>query len=206
ERVVQAPVATSDPVRGRASSEALQHAVRRALDGMAADQWTDGDGGPATALDGVADLAHRQDRQDADEGIARGDHDQVGAGQGPEHSRGGPGQVLAFEADAGDIVPVAPGDEPLLQRERAYRRVDPGPQLVVGRRQDRRDKPERSGEPRGDGRQWLAAPQGLGTDEMQPDVAVAEPEPGLAAQPRRLLERVPGLVRAAPPALVVCDP
>ena len=48
--------------------------------------------------------------------------------------------------------------------------------------------------------------QQLGAHEVQADVAVAEPEPGLAAELRDRLERLPRLAGAAPAALLVGEP
>ena len=49
-------------------------------------------------------------------------------------------------------------------------------------------------------------PQRLRADEVQPEVEVAELEPVLAAELADGLERVPGLVRAPPAALLVVQP
>src|SRR5205814_6196880 len=58
-------------------------------------------------------------------------------------------------------------------------------------------------DPLGQHRQRLAAAQRLRPDEMEPEIAVAELEPGLAAEPLDRVEGVPGLLRAAPSALLV---
>ena len=102
-----------------------------------------------------------------------------------------------------DLVAVAAGDEPLLEGEAARRRVDPGAEPVVGGRQDRRLDPERAREPGGDGGERLAGAQRLRADEVEAEVAVAEPEPVLAAERRDRAERLPGLARPAPAALLV---
>ena len=112
---------------------------------------------------------------------------------------------LALEADAVDLVAVAAGDEPLLEREAPGRRVDPGAEAVVGRRQDRGLDSERPREPGGDGRQGLAFAQRLCANEVEAEVAVAEPEPVLAAEGRHGCERLPRLAGPAPAALLVVE-
>src|SRR5207245_6229405 len=134
-----------------------------------------------------ADLADGEDRPDADERVARADDDQLGLLDRLDRARRGPGRVLPLEAHAVDVVPVAAGDEPLLERERARGRVDPGAQEVVGRGQERRLDPKRGGQTRRDGGQRLSLPQRLRTHEVEPEIAVAEPEPALAAEPAGLL-------------------
>ena len=52
-------------------------------------------------------------------------------------------------------------------------------------------------------RQRLSACERLRPHEMEAEIPVAEHEPALAAEPLRLLERRPGLARAAPTALLV---
>ena len=87
-----------------------------------------------------------------------------------------------FEADAVDRVAVRAGDEPLLEREAPVRRVEPRAQPLVGRGQDRGLETERGGEPRRDGRERRAFPQRLRAHDVQPEVAVAEAKPRLAAE------------------------
>ena len=96
-------------------------------------------------------------------------------------------------------------DEPLLERKLAGRRGEPGAEPLVGGRQQRRLEAEGERQPGRDRRERLAAAQRLRADEVQPEVAVAEPEPRLAAELADGLERVPGLVGAAP-ALRLVEP
>ena len=63
--------------------------------------------------------------------------------------------------------------------------------------------PERAGEPSRHGRERLAGAQRLRPHEVEPEIAVAEPEPVLAAERGDGPERLPGLTRAAPAALLV---
>ena len=98
-----------------------------------------------------------------------------------------------------DLVLVPARDEPLLERERPGRRDDERPQPVVGRRQEARREPGRRDEPRGHGRERLAAPERLRAHEMEPEVEVAEQEPALAAPaPRRT--RAPATSRPRGPS------
>ena len=96
--------------------------------------------------------------------------------------------------------------EPMLEVEAAVRRVEPGAQAVVGRGQHRGLEAERSGNPHRDSRKRVAAAQSLGADELQAEVAVAEPEPRFAADGVDRLERMPAFVRPAPPALLIGEP
>ena len=113
---------------------------------------------------------------------------------------------VALEADAVDLVAVAARDEPLLELKAPGRRVDPRAQTIVGGRQDRRFDPERAREPGGDGGERLAGPQRLRPDEVEAEIAVAEPEPVLAAERGDRPERLPRLAGAPPAALLVVEP
>ena len=93
--------------------------------------------------------------------------------------------------------------EPLLERELTRGRGHPGAEAVVGRRQDRGSDAERPREAGGHRRERLAAPQCLGARQVQPEVPVAELEPGLRAEAGRRLARVPALAGPAPAALLV---
>ena len=151
----------------------------------------------------VAQLAHREDRPDRDVRIARREQDQIGVGDRLEHSRRRPRRLLPLEAHGVDLVPVAARDEPLLERERPGRRLEPRPQPVVGRRQQPRRDAERRRQPSGHRGERLARAQRLRAHEMEPEIAVAEREPVLAAERADRLERVPGLAAPPPAALLV---
>ena len=110
----------------------------------------------------------------------------------------GAGARVALEANAVDLVAVAAGDEPLLEREAPGRRVDPRAKPVVGRRQDRGLDPERAREPGGDGGERLARAERLRPDEMEAEIAVAEPEPVLAAERARRSRAPPRSRRRGP--------
>ena len=105
------------------------------------------------------DRLDREDRPDRDVRVARGDHDQLGGVERVEDAgrgRRGPGALVA---DAVDLVAVAARDEPLLERERPRRRLQPGAERVVRRREQSRDEargrrrsgpsPPRAARPRG---------------------------------------------------------
>ena len=151
-----------------------------------------------------ADLLDREDRPDAHVRVGGRDHDRVGGGQGLEHA--GRGLRIAHEANAVDLVAVAAGDEPLLERKAAGRRVDPGAQPVVRRRQDRGLDPEGLCESRRDRRERLSRTQSLAAHEVEPEIAVAEPEPVLPAERGDGAERFPRLARPAPAAFLVVQP
>ena len=121
-----------------------------------------------------------------------------------EHSRRRLG--FALETNGVDLVPVPPGDEPLLERELTGRSREPGAEAVVRRGQQARLDPERLGEPQRDRRERLAASQRLGAHEVQAEVEVPEPEPVFASEGAHGLQRAPGLVRASPAAQLVVQP
>jgi hypothetical protein len=98
---------------------------------------------------------------------------------------------------------MPPADEPLLEGELAGRSLEPGAQPVVGGGKERGLEPERGREPSGDTRERFAAAQPLGADQMQPEIAVAEPKSGLGAELVRGADRLPRLVLAPPAALLV---
>ena len=83
----------------------------------------------------VANLAHREDRGERDVRVARREQDQIRARDRVEHARRRPRRLFPLEAEGIDLVAVAAGDEPFLERERPGRRLEPRPEPVVGRRQ-----------------------------------------------------------------------
>src|SRR5690242_9607550 len=96
-------------------------------------------------------------------------------------------------------------DEPLLEGEASVRRLEPRPQLVVGRRDDRGVDAESRCEPGRDGGEGFPCTKALRAQDMQAEVAVAEPEPRVAAELLDARECIPRLVRATPAALLVRD-
>ena len=122
-----------------------------------------------------------------------------------------PGAALrrlgSLVVDGVDLVRVTTTDEPLLEREPPGGRRDVRPEPIVRRRQDPcRARLLAAVSRRGDLGQSVAAAQRLRADEVEPEVAVAEPEPVLSSPARRRLERVPGLVGSSPAALGVDEP
>ena len=118
--------------------------------------------------------------------------DQVGGLERLEHARRGPRRVRALEAHAVDLVPVPARDEPLLERRSSPAGVSShvrSRSSVAGSSVG--SSPKRTREPGGHGRERLAATQRLRAHEVEPEVAVAEPEPALAAELDHGLERVP---------------
>ena len=116
----------------------------------------------------------------------------------------GAGARVALEADAVDLVAVAARDEPLLEREAARRasrsRCGAGRPSPAG---SSASIPSARASLRGDGRERLACPQRLCPHEVEAEVAVAEPEPVLAAERGDGRERLPGLACPAPAPLLV---
>ena len=187
ERVDQAAIARRD-VRGRrAAREPREHPVGRPLDGAAADQRADGDGGRAPLAQRRLDLGDGEDRADADVGVARRDQDQVGAGERLEHARRGPRRVGALVANAVDLVAVPARDEPLLEGKASRRRVEPRAQAVVGRRQQPSLETRARARADGDGDSGSPRRSACVRTRWRPEVAVAEPEPRLAAELARPL-------------------
>ena len=105
--------------------------------------------------------------------------------------------------DGVGLVAVAARHEPGLERERPRLGLDERPHRVVGGGQERRVEPERHGDPDRRLAQRHARAEQLRADEVQAEVAIAEPEPGLAAELGHRLERTPALVGAPPPSHVV---
>src|SRR6185437_9094761 len=205
ERTDQALVTARYLAGSRPACEALEHLRGRAFDSAAADQGTDGDDALAPAFQRRSDLADGDDRADADERVARRDRDQLGRFERLDHSRRRPGLSRALVDDLVDAVPVSPGDEPFLELELAGGRPDPGPQPVVGRRQQGQLEPDGPGDLRRRRRQRLAASERLRPGEMEPEVAVSELEPGLAPELLDRVARVPRLVCTPPAALLVAQ-
>ena len=157
---------------------------------------TDGDSPP---LDRGADLLDGEDRPDADERVARAETISSACSIASITPGAGRADVLSLEADAVDVVAMPPPDEPLLERERAVRGVDPGAEAVVGRGQQRRLEPERGASRAVTDESGAPPRERLRAHEVKPEITVAEHEPALAAEPLHLLERGPRLVRAPQP-------
>src|SRR5581483_4321647 len=117
-----------------------------------------------------------------------------------------PGLVCTLEPHRLDLVAMATRDEPVLEREPAVGGLHPRAEPVARRRQDSLAQAQPLGQAGRDRRERLAGRECLRADEVHPEVAVAEREPPLAAEPARLLERVPRLAGAAPASLVVAEP
>ena len=115
----------------------------------------------------------------------------------------GPRRVGTVVDERVDLVLVPPGDEPLLERERALGRDESvrSRSSVAGR--SRVARPAAASEAGGHGRQRLAVAERLRAHEMEADVEVAEHEPALAAPGAGRLERLPRLAGPPPAALGV---
>ena len=73
----------------------------------------------AARLERGADAGDGEDRVDRDERVARGDHDRVGRRDRLEDAGRRARRVGAVVDERVDLVLVLPGDEPLLEGERA---------------------------------------------------------------------------------------
>src|SRR5207302_9522989 len=89
--------------------------------------------------------------------------------------------------------------EPRRYGKRPRRRLEERPQRIVRRREQRRLEPECMCEALGDFRERRPLTQHLCAHEVQPEIAVTEPEPRLAAELCDRRERTPRLV-GPPPA------
>ncbi len=114
--------------------------------------------------------------------------------------------VGTLVVDAVDLVGVPTTDEPLLEREPPGRRRDVRAKPIVRRRQDPCGDACSERERRGHLRERRRVRSASRAHEVEPDVAVAEPEPVLPSPARRRLERVPGLAGSPPAALGVDEP
>ena len=182
-----------------------EHPVGRPLHRAAADERADRDAGNAAPLERGADLGDGEDRADRHVRVARARSTIRSAARSPRDARRGPG--LARPRCSGRRRPRRDG--PRATNHSWNGNVPPASRrrCAAGRRSRGAagSEAERLGEPRGDLGERHALAQQLRAHEMQPEVAVAEPEPGFAAELRHRRERVPGLVRAAPAALLVGD-
>ena len=158
----------------------------------------DRDAAHASSLDRGTDPGHGEDRMDRDERVARGDHDRIGSLDRLDHPGGRAGRVRAVVAQRIDLVLVASGDEPLLERERPRGRDDVRPEAIVRRGEQPRLEARSASEPGRDGGERLAAAQRLRAHEMEPEIAVAEHEPALAAPRARRLRAPPTSRRPGP--------
>ena len=155
----------------------------------------------------VADAGHGQDRLDRDQRVGRGDHDGLGAGDRLEHAGRRPGRLGALEAQPEHGVGVAAADVVRLEVELAVGRRRPS--SAAGRRCPAASRGPRPSARASRGRRRPSgspAAQPLGAGQVQPEVEVAEPEPGVAPSERGRLERAvvspshapaPGLVDPA---------
>ena len=133
----------------------------------------------------VSHLRQGENRCDRNVGVARRNEQEVGGFHGLEHTGRGRRNVGAVEPQRIDLVAMAPRDEPFLEGELARRRRDPGPQAIVGRRDDAGGEPKRLRKPRGHDGQRLAPLQGLRAHEVQAEIAIAEPVTTRRRAPRR---------------------
>src|SRR5207244_10039580 len=110
---------------------------------------------------------------------------------------------LADEAHAVHLVAVAAADEPLLEREEPRRRLEPGAQLAVGRREERCLDSRGLAESPRHRRERLSRAERLRPHQVEADVTVTEAEPALAAPAAGGGERLPRLAGASPAPLLV---
>src|SRR5205823_10054155 len=89
-----------------------------------------------------------------------------------EHSRCGTGRRGSLHAHTIDRIAMPACDEPLLERKAPVRRVEPGANRVVARREDARLDPERGNEASGYGGQRLSGVLRLGAHEVKTEVTV----------------------------------
>src|SRR3954464_12238591 len=110
------------------------------------------------------------------------------------------GRRGAGESECGNGRSAAQADEIILEVEPAsLPGAQAGPDRVVGHRQQPRPDAEPAAEILDDGRQATAGIKAAGGRDMRREIAVAEPEPGLAAKRFERLHKGPGLA-GAPPA------
>ncbi len=103
----------------------------------------------------------------------------------------------------GDRVGVVAMDEILLEFEPAVGGQQLGPDWCVSHRQQTRPEPERCGKVRRHLGQALSLAQPGRAPEVEPQVAIAELEPGGCPEPREHRGARPGLIRDPPACLLV---
>ena len=140
-------------------------------------------------------------------GIRRADHDcgERGMLQGRPHFLGRPRTLDAVECESGYRDLAAPTDEIFLKSERTLRRMHDGTHGRIAHRQDVRLDSETPAQIRGDRREPFAAAKPLAAQHMGRQIAIADAEPRRSAEPRRLVEKVPGFSGNAPAGLRVGD-
>ena len=135
----------------------------------------------------------------------------VGVADGFQHAGRRPGRVGALEAHAPDRHVVTQPDEVVLEAHLGSRRAQrarlgqrhPRAQRIVGHREEpHRDAPPVRQRGR-DRAQRLAGAEPAGPEEVRGQVAVAQAEPVLAAQPRQLVHDRPALAGHAPSGVAV---
>ena len=158
ERIDQSRVTLRYLNWSRSALQSLQHDRGRSLHCAASDQGTDGYARHTSALDRAPNALDGENRSDRDIRIARRKQDDICLVQRLEHAGRRPRVGFAFEANTVDGIAVCAADEPLLEREAPVRRIEPGPQHVVGGREDRGLDADRGRESRGHARKRLTSP------------------------------------------------
>src|SRR5262249_330607 len=113
--------------------------------------------------------------------------------------------VRAGKGDLTDHRTAALPYEIVLEVEPAGRRQEPGADLVVAHRQQPRRYAEATAKIIGDLRQAFARRAAPSALDMGGEIAVAEVEPGFAAEAFERLHESPGLVAPAPAELSVVE-
>ncbi len=166
--------------------ELAHEPVGRALEGGAGDDGRDADDPFAGRPQPVAHSRHGQDRTDRHDRVGRADDDHLGGVDGPEHAGRRPGLIGAVEADIGDGHVVAEPDEVLLEADLGpVGQPEVGADGIVAHRDDAHPDTPRPAQLGRDLVQGGPLGQALGAVAVGGEVAVAEPEPGEAAQPSR---------------------
>ena len=116
-----------------------------------------------------------------------------------------PRLIRAGKGDLADHRRATQPHEIILEVEPALRGAQPSAHPVVAHRQKPRRDPEAPAEIIGDLRQALAGGEPPRALDMGREIAVAEVEPGLAAEASQRLHKGPGLVAPAPAELRIVE-
>ena len=204
-RVDQIPVVALDGTVRDLESELAHHLRGGALHRAASDDRRDTDHRRPGRANRVAHSRHRQDRVDADEGVGRTHHH---AAEGTvrerfEHGVARPRGLHTLELEAGHCRLAPVPHEVVLECEPPTRRLHDRAHLFVARGHYPCVHPEATRDVHADARPRLAVRESARAFDVQGEISVPEPKPGLAAEIRQRPHERPRFSGAPPAGLRV---
>ena len=164
--------------------------------------------GAAQSASAAAHAGHREDRFDADERIGWADDHrrQPWIGQRLQKSGLGTRRLGAVKRKLVHHGFATLMHEVVLEIDPAFIGAHARAHRIIAHRQHARPHAEAPAEVLGDHRQCFTGPQSARALDMHRKIAVAQPEPGLAADRRQRFHERPGLVMTAPAELRIGKP